>query len=270
LTRDEAKEYARRLLKESGASDEDVTQYLKLLDNDKFAQGFIPRPEVDRALDGERQKYRSFQERNDYLEKVWYPEAYAAYQKNLQGIQMLERYQQLYGALDNADSRDIRQAAEATGLTEEKVRELLQAEVGKLFAPRDRAQLTLMDLRDEYRDTFGKRMPTDEFEKFVDQQQRSGEYEGLRSAYQAWIAPKMEETRTKHQEERDKKIREEAIRDFASRHKIPVESRSTEVGLLFERMAQDRKQAGEGKSAREEFLEIMNDPDPGTLKQRYS
>ena len=277
MTKPEAIAYAQQLLKDSGASDEEVTQAAKLFDREKFAQGFIARPDVDRALTSEKQRYADFERENTYLKTEWLPQAKSAYEKNLKGIAMLEKYQELYGPIqDDSNPQDIRRAAAATGLTEAKVRELMQSEFEQRPSARDQATLDLMEIREDYMDRFKKRLPLKDFEKAVSEARKSGNNDSLSAIYKDWIEPEVSKL-TPHRfsedelKARDKRLQEEAIKDFASRNKIPVSAQPSEPHILFERVAADRKKANgdAGQSGREAFLEVLNDPDPTTVKQRY-
>lgn len=276
MNKEEAIAYAKQLLKDSGASDEEVTQAVKLFEREKFAQGFIPRPEVDRALDSERGKYRDIHARNEYLEKEWLPQAKTAYEKNLKGIAILEKYQQLYGPIDDSNNAETRHAAAATGLSEEKIRELLKTELdGQLSAhlsARDQATLDLMEIREDYMDRFKKRLPLKDFEKAVTEARKSGSNDSLTAIYKNWIDPDVRRIDEANVEARIKQAKEEAVRDFASRNRIPVDSKPKEPHLLFDRQDKSSNNGANGngrKSGRDAFLEVLNDPEPETVKQRY-
>lgn len=277
MTKQEALSYAQQLLKESGASEEEVTLASKLFEREKFANGFIPRPEVDRALDSERGKYRDIQARNEYLEKEWLPSAKQAEAQAKAVYSKFQKYQQLYGDVDEGDPASVRTAAHATGLTEAKVRELLTAELGTALASRDRATLDLMTIREDYMDRFKKRLPLDDFEKHVDEQRKRGNVDSLTAIYKDWIEPEANKL-TPHRfsedelKARDKRIREEAEKDIRSRHGLPVDAKAKEAHLLFDRDRLQKEKAasnGNGQSGREAFLQVLNDPDPDTIKQRY-
>ena len=275
MTKEEAKAYAKQLLKDSGVSDEEITQYSKLFDNDKFAQGFIPRPEVDRSLDAERQKYKTHAERNSYLETEWLPQAKAAYDKNVKGIALLEKYQQLYGAIDDdaADPAARRRAASETGLSLEKVNELLDKRLTDTLSARDQATLDLMDIREDYMDRFKKRLPVKDFEKAVAEARKTGNNDSLQAIYKEWINPDLEKIQEESLKARDKRVAEEAVRDFASRNKIPADSAKREPSILSARLAAERKESGTGakpngdsKTGAEAFMADFQDVLSGNLK----
>lgn len=268
MTKDEAKAYAQKLAKESGLTDDQAKILVEAFDNDKIAQGLIPLPEFSRGLDIERAKSSDALKRNKYLEETWLPEAKLAYEKNLKGIQMLEKYQQTYGPID--ETTDPKKVMQATGLSEDKIRELLSSELDNRFSSRDQATLDLMDIREEYAETFRKRMPVKEFENFVREQKKSGEFAGLKSSFRDWIEPEKSKITEKAQADHDQRIRDEAIKDFASRNHIPTTSKPSEPHLLFDRdKLEGEKKKPNGQSGREAFLEVLNDPDPDTVRTRY-
>lgn len=268
MTKSEAKAYAQNLAKESGLTDDQAKALVEAFDNDKIAQGLIPLPEFSRGLDVERAKSTDALKRNKYLEEEWLPTAKAAYEKNIKGIAMLEKYQATYGPID--ETTDPKKVVAATGLSEDKIRELLTSEMDNRFSSRDQATLDLMDLREEYAETFKKRMPIKEFEKFVGEQKKSGEFQGLRASFRDWIEPDKAKIIEKSQAEHDQRIRDEAVKDFASRNHIPTSTKPTEPHLLFDRVKlDDEKKKPNGQSGRDAFLEVLADPDPDTVRQRY-
>lgn len=269
MTKEEAKAYAKRLLSESGVPDTDITQYEKLFDNERFANGFIPRPEVDRSLDAERQKAKGI---DDYYRNDWLPKAQATVKtwqdQKEQADARIALYESRYGKIE--DGSDARHAAQATGLSLEKVDELVNKRLQDALSNHGQAAMDLMDIREDYIDKFKKRMPVKDFEKYVAEQQKAGQYNGLRSAYKDFIEEDLEKQRAVSQEARDKQIREEAVRDFAARNKIPTDARPREAHLLLDRERVNKENAsGSGKSSRDEFMDILNDPNPETLRSRY-
>lgn len=256
---EEAKEYYTKLATTSGHTPEQVAAVMEVFGNEQFAKGVMPTSEFSRGLDAERSKMRPLQERNNYLENTWLPEAKAAYEKNLKGIEMLDKYRQTYGDLtQQSTSGEVQNAAIATGLSSDQVRQLLSTEMESRLAVRDRATLDLMDIRENYMDTFKSRMPLNEFEGYVSDKRQGGSNDSLNALYKDWVEPKLDEIRTKSQDERDKRIREEAIQDFASRNKVPVSTKPMELSLLHERLNAEKGE--EAHSGRDAFLEALNDP----------
>ena len=259
MNREEAKAYYRKLAADNGLSKEQITAAMVVFDNEKFLEGVMPTPEFSRGLDAERQKLMPIQKRNDYLEKEWLPSAQAAYDKNVRGIELLDKYRQQYGDFTDdgtgkSNLGEVQNAAAVTGLSEEAVANLLDSRL----AARDRATLDLMEVRENYMDTFKERMPVGEFENFVAEKRQGGSFDSLTALYRDWVDPRMEKIRGTQAKEHDKRVAEEAVKDYASRNKIPVENRRRETHLLF-----DREVAGEkpDTSGRDAFLEAINDPE---------
>lgn len=277
MSPEESKAYAKKLLLESGVSEEEATQTTdKLFANAKFAQGFIPRPEVDRSLDAERQKSKAHADRNAYLETEWLPSAKRAEAQAHAIIGKYNQYVTTYGDIDAADPNAVRQGAATMGLSEDKVRELMQKDLSAALTARDRNVLDLMDIREDHMATFNKRLNLSEFEKYVDDQRRAGNGDSLKAVYHSWIGPEVEKL-TPHRfsdddlKARDKRIAEEAQKDFASRNRIPIDARPKEAHLLFDRLATTDGKAGgtPPKSGKDAFFEVFNDPNPDTVRQRY-
>lgn len=270
MNREEAKAYLAKIVSESGITDaNEVAILTKAFENEKFSQGFIPTPEFSRGLDKERATAAEIRKRNEYLEQEWYPKAKATYEtmqaEYQKGTKLLERYSQMYGTIDANDSNAVRQAAAATGMSKEEVISALE----QSLAARDAATLDLFDVRDDYYEKFKKRLPINEFQEYVVTERQKGRADSLKALYKDWIEPEAEKVRSSELEARDKRIREEAIRDFAARNHVPVDPRPKEVSFLKEVLESQSKKDGEGATGREAFLEIMADPDPDTVKQRY-
>lgn len=270
MTKEEARAYAQKLTQDMGASPEETAVILKAFDNDKFAHGFVPRPEVDRSLDRVKSEFEPFKQQAEYYEKDWYPKAKLAYETNLRGIATLDKYRQRFGDLNPDDPAEVRKLTQATGLTKEEVRELMDKEMTERLGRRDRATLELMNIREQHMDTFKKRLDVAKFEKFVEEQQKTGEFTSLKGAYRDFVEPEQAATSEASLAERIKRERAEAVQDFASRNKIPSDPKPREAHLLYDRETLKKEAAKEnGMSAREEFLGILRDPDPDTIKQRY-
>ena len=279
MSKDEAKAYAKKVLLEGGASEEDATRLTSAFDNDKFFNGFVPRPEVDRALSSEKETYKKYKADNEYLTNEWFPKAKQQEAQAKAVYDKFQKYVAAYGDIDASDPADVRRAAAASGLSKEEVAELLQHQ----FASRDQATLEFMDIREDYRERFGKRLPVKDFEAVVSEARKAGSSDSLSAIYDRWVRPEIDK-QTPHRftddelKARDKRIAEEAQKDFASRNRTPADSRRREPHLLFDR---DKNANGDGngngkgtngapaKSGRDAFLEVMSDPDPDTVKQRY-
>lgn len=268
MTKEEAKAYALKIAQESGVAPEVATQIASAFDNDKFFNGFVPRPEVDRSLNSERQRYNEFKTRNEYLEQQWYPEAKRVREQAEGVLSRLTKYQQLYGEIDESDPNAVRRAANATGLSKEDVQAMLTEHLSTALSSRDAATLDLLDIREEHLERFKKRIPMNEFEGYVAQQRKAGRNDSLRSLYKDWVQPELEKVNEASIEARLKAAREEGAKDFASRHKLPVDSKPREAHLLFDRKGEDGKPET-SRSGRDAFLEVLNDPDPDTVRARF-
>ena len=277
MTKDEAKAYALKIAKESGMDEATTTQIAAAFDNDKFFNGFVPRPEVDRALDSERGKYRDVHARNEYLEKEWLPSAKQAESQAKSIVAKYNKYVQTYGDIDESDPASVRSAAMNTGMTEDKIRELLSRELGTALSARDQATLDLMEIREDYMERFKKRLPMKDFERQVAEARKTGNNDSLSAIYRDWVAPELDKM-TPHRfsddelKARDKRLAEDAVKDFASRNRVPVDARPREAHMLLDNAklrAEKDKANGSAQSGRDAFLEVMADPDADTVRQRY-
>ena len=268
MNKEEAKAYALKIAKESGVADDAATQIAAAFDNEKFFGAFVPRPEVDRALSGEQAKYREFASRNDYLEKEWYPAAKRAHDQALAVAGKLAKYQQLYGEIDETDPAAVRRAAAVTGVSKEDVLGLLNEQLSTATSNLGQNFLEYTDIREDYMDRFKKRLPRAEFESYVTEQRKKGNSNSISAMYDQWVRPQADAA-TPHrfsEEElkaRDKRIAEEATRDYASRHKLPAADRPREAHVLFDRIEKDKNgndHKPHSNAGRDAFLDAINDP----------
>lgn len=284
MTKEEAKAYFLKIAKEAGVDESTATQQAAIFDNDKLAHAFVARPDVDRAISTEQARYRDIHARNEYLEHEWLPNAKRAEAQANGLIAKFKKYQELYGDIDPNDPADVRRASNATGLSRDEVNALLQETLEQRLSSRDRATLDLMEIREDYMDRFKKRLPMKEFESHVVEARKSGNQDSISAIYRDWISADIEkQTPHRFSEEelkaRDRRIAEEATKDFASRHHIPTTTKPREPHLLFDNESlRKSKDGGNGNgngngngpaAGRDAFLEVLNDPDPDTVRSRY-
>jgi hypothetical protein len=263
LKKEEAIAYAEKLLRDSGASDEEVTLSRKLFEREQFFNGFVPRPEVDRSLDSERAQRRVAQERNDYLEKDWYPKAEAAYKENLAAASRLKAYEETYGRINTNGSGSGNGNGSGSMMTPEEQKKLIQEELRQSMGAFGATTMDFLDAQDDYRERFNKRFPRKEFEKFVEQQQKDGQFQGVRTAYTEFVRGDIEKDEAVKREARDKQIRDEAIRDYRARNHMPDDSTPKETSIVF-RKADDDK--GDNMTAREAFQDALDHPEEAAKK----
>ncbi len=266
----ESMEYAIKMAQESGASEAEVAAIKSVFGNDKFRQGFVPTPEFSRGLDSERAKAKKV---DDYYRNDWYPKAEATVksyaEKATQAETRLAQYERLYGPIETA--ADANRAATATGLGINEVDKLVNAKLQAALNAQGNAALELMDIREQHRDSFGKRLDTKDFERFVEDQQSNNSFRDLRSAYESYVKPQAEKLQEQERATFKKQITEEAIRDYQSKHGLPTSDEPTERSILFRDRSQDGKDGNgnNGTSARDEFREIMRNQHDPDLRRKY-
>lgn len=126
----------------------------------------------------------------------------------------LRSYVETYGELDDAGQRRVAQNA---GMTKEEFEKRLQDEIQR----RDIANLKfaddLTDIKIDYRDRFKERLDTTEVFKIAGERGLS-----LDLAYKEYIADRIEKQRTQEVEDRVKREREDAVREFQTQHGLPL------------------------------------------------
>lgn len=263
---EQQKQYYQKLAQDAGFDESQTSALMEALGNEKFGQGIVPRPEFSRGLDAEREKAEAAQAERDKIVNEWYPQAKEAERQFKAGLDRLRLYEQTYGELPNNLNRQQRtDLAAATGLSKEDVDSLLQERLDALkreFDERQARQVEFEDIRAAHRDEFGKPLNTDAFVEFVDERKKAGKYESLASYHRDFVAEERETLRKQHRDEEVKRLVDEQMRDFKSKHHIPSDPRPSEPHLLHDH---ERLKAESGKedaqSGRDAFLQTMSAPD---------
>lgn len=148
-------------------------------------------------------------------------------------------------------------------MTPEEYRKMVQEEVDNRMGAFGATTMDFLDANDDYRERFNKRFPRKEFEKFVEQQRKDGQYQGIRTAYAEFVRGDVEKDELAKREARDKQIRDEAIRDYRARHSMPDDSAPRETSLLFRKSDDDKE---DKMTAREAFLDALDHPEEAAKK----
>lgn len=249
------KEYWQELAQKAGIPADRMQAVSEALGDDAvakvFSQGFVTRSDYSRDLDKTRDEWKG--KVGEY--EKWYAEiAEPAYKQNLSGLTRLRQYEQRFGKIE--DAADVKQAATATGLSKDEVKALLDEQIGTVRAQTAALLKTVPRLVARHVREFGEEPDLDAVEKIAIEKGLSAE-----QAYNEWAGPKYKEKSETALNERIKKEREEAVRDYASKHKLPVEAKPRESHPFFDRKDStkltDREQRDAGKNA---FLDTLNDP----------
>src|SRR3972149_4309538 len=257
MTREEAKTYFTKLAQDAGLEDAQKDAVLKAFDNDKFVAGATD--PLMRHDDYSRKMDELAGEKKTWAE--WYGKADQAYKTNLAGIETLKRYEQLYGPLEG-------QQAANNGANV-----LTRQEVEQLFAVRDQAYTNLLHnglrIAQDHLHRFGAPLDTRELEKFA----LDRKITDMDRAYELYVTPKLDSQRQKQEADREaamneriKREREEAVRDYASRNKLPIETGPKPFHTFYDREApkEGGSELEQERFARAGFLEGWDNWKPGT------
>jgi len=248
------KGYWQELAKAQGLSDEEISGVLQALGNEKvakaFQSGFVERPVFSSELDKTRNEWKS---KVDQYENWYKTSALPAHQQAVANADLLNKYQQQYGAFDGTTEFKA-----ATGMTQEQVNKILADAQGQQNAAYMKVTKAFARASADYMKRFGDVLDVDAFEDFA--VKRGGE---PWDAYNAFIAPKVSEAtakaetaaQQKHQEEL-KAAREEGARDALSKRGLPAEVK-TEPSMLRNYMNTPREKLDEN-SGRTAFMEEWN------------
>lgn len=190
----------------------------------KLREGVLARADYSSSMDTLRAERESFaaevaeaRTRIDGWQK-WYGEA----SKQVATTQeQLEAYKEAYGDLDAGEKRRIAQNA---GYTKEEFEKRLQDEINK----RDVANLKfaddLTDVKIDFMSRFKEPLDTEEVFKIAGERGVD-----LKTAYNQHIAERVEDQRNKEFEARIKQEREDAVKEYASKHNLPVLDNRSDV-----------------------------------------
>ena len=258
-------DYTQELFKKAGLDgDEQAKAIMEALGkNEKiqkaFKDGFVETSQYHSNLDKVKGEWEG--KYNEAAGKVkqydeWYhgtdgkPGALASVTR---ANEALARYQATYGPIQ--DGGDVRQAAQATGLSLDDVKNLLAQTMQTQNAAyvgltKDVAWATM-----DYQGRFKEPLDLDASETYANKNNVP-----FRQAYKDVIAPKLEEQRNSEFEAKLKAAREEGAKDALSKHKLPVESGPRETHLVFDRTepttAMNENQ--QSQASRNAFLEGWN------------
>ncbi len=184
----------------------------------KLREGVLARADYSANMDTLRAERESFatevQEARTKIQgwQNWYGEAT---NEMATTQERLKQYEQAYGPIESGADR--REAAKTLGISKEDVNTLLEDRMNQ----RDIAALKfaddLTDVKIDHLGRFKERLDTTAVFEIAGKQGVD-----LKTAYNLHIADRVEEMRTKDVEERIKQASEDAVRDYASKHNLPV------------------------------------------------
>lgn len=263
MTVDEAKAHFTKLAQDSGLDKDQTASVLQAMENEKFrgslSQGYKRHEEYSRGLD----EVRNEKERL----KQWYEkEELPKYQLYSKSLDELRRYQTEFGDLGddqglnnggdrNGGGNNNRRAGSGAAMTAEQFEKILEDRLKQ----RDSAYVGLtksaVKISADYTKRFNDTLDVDAVEKIALERGLS-----LDIAYQEYIRPKEQVLmETRHKDEIEK-AKLEAVRDYASRHRLPVDSKAQEAHPFFDRKtpATGAGAGDEDRNSRDEFMKGWN------------
>ncbi len=231
MTAQEARELFKANALKAGLTEEQIKGTLEAWgSNEAFSkvmtETFVPRPEVDRTISDYTKKVEAA-DKNVNTWREWYEkQAKPAYESNLKTADKLKKYESTYGEL-NEDStfQQKAEASKSTGLTMEQLEEKLKE--------RDNAYVgftkTMMKISQDYSRRFGEDLDVDALEEFV--RKRGVDPQ---TGYELYVAPKVKEREAAQHQAELKAAREEAVRDYASKHRLPTDNAPKEPHMIFD------------------------------------
>lgn len=191
----------------------------------KLREGVLARADYSSNMDTLRAEREAFAaEVQEARQKItgwqnWYGEA----STEVANIQTkLQQYESTYGPIE--DAADRKQAARTLGISKEELNSTLEERMNQ----RDIAALKfaddLTDIKIDFKDRFKEKLDTTAVFELAGKHGTD-----LKTAYNYHIAERVEEQRNKDVDERIKQAREEAVREYASQHNLPVVPTNSDV-----------------------------------------
>ena len=269
MTVEEIKQYAQEFLSKNGMAPEKVSVIVETLGDPTaakaFADGFVPRPDYSRDLDKTRDdwqaKYNSaMKPAQDVLN--WYnSEVKPWWEKNQEKVTGYDRYQQTFGPLDDTTNKDDKARQTVT-----PANVVTKEDLAAFMSQRDEAYSSLLKLvprlvSSHFRQ-FNEELDLDGLEKFAKDKNLS-----LDIAYQQMMQPKVEAAKEAQWQLKAKQMADEAVRDYATKHSLPVDTGPKPVSPVWDGKTVDKtipgwKQDEIGQNA---FMEGLHSTPPQTV-----
>lgn len=254
MTKKQALEHFTKLANDHGLDEATRAAFATALGNERFAddlaKGFML--ESDYGASKRKISDELKQKEEEYAKKyqelaTWAQQHNVTVQQAQQVLSEYEKYVQVYGKLE--DGKQQQQNAPPAGLTADQVQKLLEA--------RDQQQAQLIGsfskdlakMQSDHFRRFKEPVDVDAFEAHLTDLRKTDPSIGIYAAYQSWIEPKVEEARKAEFEAAIKRAKEEAIRDFSSTHKVPVDSGQKEYSPAWDPQRSERLKKSEDQIA---------------------
>lgn len=213
-----AKQYFTRICREAGKTDAEIAALVAVMDDPKVATSMDET--VRRATDdfsAMKGRYESAKSRAEELEN-WYPKANNEYQR------VLAELEELKGAGSNG--------FEAPAFDANKY--LTKTDFEAMVKERDARYSNVIKqatrLASRHAAKYSEELDVDALEKLAVEKNMP-----LESAYREWVAPREEEARLKQFQKEKEEYAAQKLKDYASQHKLPVDTRPPEVAPIHRR-----------------------------------
>jgi hypothetical protein len=274
MTIDEARAHYTKLAQDSGLSPEATTAFLQAMDNDRFrgalSTGYQRHDEYSRGMDALRAEKERLRQ--------WYEqEELPKYQLYQQGSDELRRYKERYGALDDGlnNGRGGMQDQSGNGnLSRGMSKEEIDKYVEDKLRQRDNAYVQLMkdsaSIPMDHYTKFGKPLSRAEINEIEKVALDNGVV--FNKGYELWVQPKEREAAEARHKEELEKAKAEAVRDYQSRMKLPVDTKPKEAHPFFDRKTVDKNisEVDQDRHSREAFMQGWNNYQEELQQQQKS
>lgn len=261
MNADEAKQHFTKLAQDAGLPKEQMDAVLQAFENERFrsqvTNGYQRQDEFSRQMDAVRAEKQRLQ---DWYEKEEYPK----YQRYQASINALERYRSQYGELDDGQGLNNGRNGNGNGNGNPGYmsREDVSRYVEEQLKQRDGAYVGLtkstMKAQADYMRRFKEPMSDSDVDEIEAHALKNNM--DFSVAYKDWLQPRVEALKDKVHKEEIERAKAEAVRDYASRHQLPIDTKPQEAHPFW-----DRKPVEEGKTpmdadrtSREEFMQGWN------------
>ena len=250
------KDYWKEIAPKAGLTAEQIQQVEGLLADPAvgkvFEEKFKTLSDYSRDLDATRDRVAKETEQKF---KDWYDKEVAKPWNSMKTkAELVEKYQKLYGDLDDDGGGNGNTPTGKSGLSKEEVAELLKTELETRFTQRDSAVLDLLEVREQHMTTFKKGLNVKEFESAWKEHPEWGN--SMKMAYEKFVEPQVTELKKKETDEYINTEVEKRVADLASRRGLPLDNGHKEFSPLFDRKA-DIGKLGEQEQehhSREQFV----------------
>lgn len=242
----DAKTYMAELAQSPGLDEDVKAALLKAADNaelaKKVSKDIMAAPDYSRAMDDLTKQKK---ENVDYYNKL------VATESHNQGI--IKKYEDAYGALPE-DGKKPLVVTGADVITKKEHEE----SINRIGQQSIQVTKVAMWASSDYMHRFGKVLDPDALEKHALEKGMP-----LRQAYDDFIKPLVTEQDTKKNAEAIELAKAEAVRDYASKNKLPVDSTKEPTPFLSNVLkSNDANKAATSTSARDGFVDAWNNFSP--------